>query len=41
MFAKRCEPLSALSIGKWLDYFEAISVFGIINAAFLIIFTSD
>lgn len=40
MYAKRCEPISALDIGKWLDYFEFISVFGIINAAFLVIFTS-
>ena len=39
-FAKRCEPRSALDIGKWLNYFELISTFGIINGACLIIFTS-
>ncbi len=40
-FAKRCEPRSALDIGKWLDYFEFISTMGIINGAGLIIFASQ
>jgi len=39
-FAKRCEPRSAVDIGKWIDYFETISTLGIINGAGLVIFTS-
>ena len=40
-FVKRGKPLSAMDIGKWLDYFELISTFGIVNSALLIIFTSE
>lgn len=40
-FAKRCEPRSAVDIGKWIDYFETISTLGIINGAGLVIFTSQ
>ena len=41
MFVKRGKPLSAMDIGNWLDYFELISTFGIVNSALLIIFTSE
>lgn len=40
MFVQRGKPMSAMDIGKWLDYFELISTFGIVNSALLIIFTS-
>lgn len=40
MFNKRCAPTSSIDIGSWLEYFELISTFGIINGACLIIFTS-
>lgn len=30
-----------MDIGKWLEYFELISTFGIVNSALLIIFTSN
>ena len=40
-FNKRCEPRAALDIGKWLEYFEFISVFGILNHAALVIWTSE
>ena len=40
MFIKRGKPLSCMDIGKWLDYFELISTFGIVNSALLVIFTS-
>jgi len=29
-----------MDIGKWLQYFELISTFGIVNSALLVIFTS-
>ena len=41
MFLKRGKPLSCMNIGKWLDYFELISTFGIVNSALLVIFTSE
>ena len=40
MFIKRGQPKSIMDIGKWLEYFELISTFGIVNSALLIIFTS-
>lgn len=40
MFLKRGKPLGAMDVGKWLDYFELISTFGIVNSCLLIIFTS-
>ena len=41
MFIKRGKPLGCMDIGKWLDYFELISTFGIVNSALLVIFTSE
>ena len=40
MFVQRGKPKSTMDIGKWLQYFELISTFGIVNSALLVIFTS-
>ena len=41
MFMKRGIPQGCMDIGKWLEYFELITTFGVVNSALLVIFTSD
>ena len=41
MFMKRGIPQGCMDIGKWLEYFELITTFGVVNSALLVIFTSE